>query len=782
APWVAQTPSNARELEAQSSLIRERVRQHKSSSPASIIMAIDQLKKGAEVMMLSAELMRDRISSLEKANSAASEQCLNSVPFNQTAAATLVNGIKLFVDFQSTTAILKNPPQDFVAKVRPRYDIYGELEKVRAKVASRSYASEHAFGMDLVKIFTFAHDDLFQFVPDIAATHFAFRRTAPSLVSVASSKDSLPEIYSYRDIMQENLGKSSFKASPITHINGRDVQSYLHDWSKWTYYTDLDAAYNAQFTTQAGSFSDSMMFIMGAFKSGGETNSVYDGPTTEYRFANGTSKSYENMANVYASFDGITDGASLYQAYFTTPKRVSQDSSNGTSNGTSNESSGGSGDQNKTSTPEPMEGYPPPIVWDDPVNMLISGYYLDGHYSNVAVLSVPTFRSGAEPIDGFYNTVEKFITKAKADGKKKLIIDLSTNPGGLVPNAFNLFKILFPHGRDQSSTLRVRANNATKLVIEKMTKLGEKFPPTRDITPKYNGLEDTNFYTSNIFNAHTVKNSQGKNFANAKAFFGPGVTQNGVSFTNLFRYDLTTPWSFDIGDHRYASYAKQQQPFAASDIVILTNGLCSSTCASFVELMRSIQNVKTVVIGGRPGKDPMQAVGGSKGIQQMSWEVIYYNLQASIENLSTREEADWLSKSPLGKYLTDGLTTLYRAAAGSVSNINLVDAIREGDSSNTPIQFVYQPANCRIMYTKEMYVDVSTSWKAVADSAWGGKNHCTTGSLGGHGKSRRDLYKRELTAEEKVHTEKVQAWRRNLKLEDFSIDEPRKKLPRFRSS
>ncbi|KAG9376822.1 hypothetical protein A1F94_012422 [Pyrenophora tritici-repentis] len=36
-------------------------------------MAIDQLKKGAEVMMLSAELMRDRISSLEKANSAASE-------------------------------------------------------------------------------------------------------------------------------------------------------------------------------------------------------------------------------------------------------------------------------------------------------------------------------------------------------------------------------------------------------------------------------------------------------------------------------------------------------------------------------------------------------------------------------------------------------------------------------------------------------------------------------------------------------------------------------------
>jgi hypothetical protein len=71
-PWEARTPSNVRELEAQSTLIRERVRRHKSSSPASIIEAITQLKKGAEVMMLSAELMRDRIASLEKANEAAS--------------------------------------------------------------------------------------------------------------------------------------------------------------------------------------------------------------------------------------------------------------------------------------------------------------------------------------------------------------------------------------------------------------------------------------------------------------------------------------------------------------------------------------------------------------------------------------------------------------------------------------------------------------------------------------------------------------------------------------
>jgi hypothetical protein len=73
-PWEARTPSNVRELEAQSTLIRDRVRQHKSSSPASIIEAINQLKKGAEVMMLSAELMRDQITCLERANEAATKR------------------------------------------------------------------------------------------------------------------------------------------------------------------------------------------------------------------------------------------------------------------------------------------------------------------------------------------------------------------------------------------------------------------------------------------------------------------------------------------------------------------------------------------------------------------------------------------------------------------------------------------------------------------------------------------------------------------------------------
>ena len=55
-------------------MIRDRIQRHKSSSPASIIAALDQFRKGAEVMAYEATLMRDRIKSLEKANQAASKR------------------------------------------------------------------------------------------------------------------------------------------------------------------------------------------------------------------------------------------------------------------------------------------------------------------------------------------------------------------------------------------------------------------------------------------------------------------------------------------------------------------------------------------------------------------------------------------------------------------------------------------------------------------------------------------------------------------------------------
>lgn len=63
-----------RDIEAQSSLVRNIIKKHTSSSPTSIIEALGRLKNGAEVMAHSAALLKGRAQKVEEANEAASQR------------------------------------------------------------------------------------------------------------------------------------------------------------------------------------------------------------------------------------------------------------------------------------------------------------------------------------------------------------------------------------------------------------------------------------------------------------------------------------------------------------------------------------------------------------------------------------------------------------------------------------------------------------------------------------------------------------------------------------
>lgn len=69
-------------------------------------------------------------------------ECITSVPFNQSAALSLVDGVVPYFKWQSNTAFLKDPPQEYAEKVQPAVDIWGELEKIRVKVTSGAYENE----------------------------------------------------------------------------------------------------------------------------------------------------------------------------------------------------------------------------------------------------------------------------------------------------------------------------------------------------------------------------------------------------------------------------------------------------------------------------------------------------------------------------------------------------------------------------------------------------------------------------------------------------------------
>jgi hypothetical protein len=143
---------------------------------------------------------------------------------------------------------------------------------------------------------------------------------------------------------------------------------------------------------------------------------VYPGAETTLKFANGTKVTYQNYAKVLAKLDGVTDGASLYKKLFTYPKPLPSASASASPTASPTAA--------PTPTGTPAPGYPPPVI-REPHN-LIGGYFLDGDYSDVAVLSIPSF--SYQP--AFASTAEKFLAAAKAAGKKKLVVDVSANGGG----------------------------------------------------------------------------------------------------------------------------------------------------------------------------------------------------------------------------------------------------------------------------------------------------------------------------------------------------------------
>jgi hypothetical protein len=72
--WQPKTPTNAIEVDSQTTLIINRIREHKSSSPDSIIGMVLQVKRGSAKRDYSHTLLEARIAQLEQANKAASER------------------------------------------------------------------------------------------------------------------------------------------------------------------------------------------------------------------------------------------------------------------------------------------------------------------------------------------------------------------------------------------------------------------------------------------------------------------------------------------------------------------------------------------------------------------------------------------------------------------------------------------------------------------------------------------------------------------------------------
>lgn len=214
------------------------------------------------------------------------------------------------------------------------------------------------------------------------------------------------------------------------------------------------------------------------------------------------------------------------------------------------------------------------------------------------------------------------------------------------------------------------------------------------------------------------------------------VAAHGANFTHLLRYNLSDPYDLGANSPGVAGYANlttitPEQIFPIEDILLLQDGLCASTCAVFAEFMKSQAHVKSVVMGERAQTGPMQAVGGVKGAD------IYYI--GFLQSLVTQAFglADPQKRAELQQKYEVEIQTFPAAAKRAFRDgdgylqaaVNVKNNIRQGDGSLTPLQFVYQAADCRLFYEPVMILNQSLVWKAGYAALWG-EGKCVEGSTG----------------------------------------------------
>ncbi|KAF2729874.1 hypothetical protein EJ04DRAFT_446327 [Polyplosphaeria fusca] len=662
----------------------------------------------------------------------AAQDCLKSVPIDKDEDLALIEELKNYLSWQSNLAYLIDPPDGYTEE---RVDIMDEIEKVRSDLENDKYDDEYTIQFDLSSAFTKAYDFHLAWAADILNV-FSFRRgnigrgllDEFAIVSVSKDGKELPKLYNYYDIMVAQ--DEGWTPSPLSEINDKPAEDYVQEWSTHFVYHEDHARYNRLFPNQAST-------AMGARVNQFGRSRMPDGNYTTVKHENGTVNKYLNNAIVpLDTFDDVVDGETFFARFCNlgppqqSAKRSVQGGVVGKARFRPHTPVKRQDDTQPTAT-----GYPSPQILHS--EAVIGGYYLSGQgYDDVAVLSVPSFQPETESgPEEFQDLIGSFLKDASDAGKKKLIIDLRTNGGGRVFLGYDLFKQLFPE-EDPYGASTFRANEAFDITGQFMTEALKDFTYEDALQDFQTNGEDATvgLAWSSIFNYKLPISADNKNFTSWQDYFGPHV-RNNDNFTSVARRDLNNFFSDDLsldvtGYRTRANKLPSKQYFDKDNMVLLQDGACGSTCAVFSEFMKDQGGVQQVVVGGKPETGAMQPVAGSKGSQVYTFTQVVQEAARAYINLPENEAE--LNQTDLGALVFAErplLRSAYQASGMTSSVINLRDNIRKNDDSVTPLEFVYEAADCRLFYTGDMVRDVTNVWKKTVDARWGdAKKTCVEGS------------------------------------------------------
>lgn len=639
-----------------------------------------------------------------------------------------LQGVKTLSDFQSTLDILINPIEGYPY---PGVDIIGGLDELSDRLDDGSYNNEYDFQIDLFKLIQSARDQHYNYNPDITSSIFGFSRSI-SLLSLSKDGTELPQIYSYLDLPAlTSSNRTNYTASPIAKINGQPAEDHIRG------YADANGAAqdpDANFNTAL--FNVPWAQVANAFA----TSTFYQGNETVYTFQNGTTRHEPNYAVTLSDFTGVKDGATFFAKFCAgdaPPLLTAANATNMTSSVYPSASASASlvpvttnvpfsAVPSQTAFPAP-NGYP--SSWITTPDYRVSCYF-PASQPDLTVLSIPDFHPDtAQGQLDFTNAVRACLATAQSKTKKRLIIDLRGNGGGVVFLAYDLFKQLFPSKTPYGAT-NFRAfplfNDVGEIITEEY----------EDVSPFNRTRADfVNGYSS-IFNANEGLDARLDDYDSWAEFYGPVAGPEGAEFTHLLRYNLSDAYQLSgstVSGYGNLTDITPAQVFDADNIVLLQDGICASTCAVFAEFMKAQGHVQQIVMGGQAQKGPMQAVGGVKGANVYGADYLSELVQEAykVAPPARRDEleAEYAAEIETFPYAMQRVAR-DPTTGESGARVNVRNNIRLGDENLTPLQFVYEAADCRLWYTAGMIVDQGEVWEAAYQARWGGGGNCVEGSTG----------------------------------------------------
>jgi hypothetical protein len=522
----------------------------------------------------------------------------------------------------------------------------------------------------------------------------------------------------------------------VTHINGIDVVDYL------TRYAELNSQGYLEPHADWNSLMDSpvndILGRLGGFQSG----KLYPGDDLNFTLQGQSPVDtyWLSLFNDLHDTGPLTTGGDFYNFFVLGLVPASYNATNWwerfpVDNSTSNDTSDSSNDSyplvNCSSTSQnwcnsSRGAFPdmPSIAQLDlsgEGSGVVSGYIYDD--ISTGVLSLPTFAQFGNSTEYFQEAVAAFINNATAKNTSHIIIDLQQHEGGSVYLAFQTFKQLFPT-IDPYAATRIRSHRLANILGNTYTDWWDGLEKNLGDGANANNYE---YYASSEWVVtNRINTATGTNFTSWNDYSVPGgpVINRNDAFSNSQRYNLSDEifdassfdnWvPFGYGIAKPTEPLQSFQHWAPKDIVILTDGLCSSSCALFVEMMTHQAGVRTITVGGRPISGPMQAVAGTRGARVYSADAIDDDMTYVKDNVGNEALYNSLpNRSDTGMFIT-------------YAGLNIADQVRKDDP--VPLQFKYEAADCRLYYTLANIYNMSRLWHDVAAAAWTDSSLCVEGS------------------------------------------------------